>query len=96
MRYLEDYTNGVFLDILPFNGASNGSNFSGSYVIESIITLEFSSNNSTTTPLRICSALFPLFSKVPLLFLSYQTLPFMSLDITLVSTVFDTKGKSKP
>lgn len=46
----KDYTNGVFLDILPFNGASNGSNFSGSYVIESIeappgVTVEGTSKN---------------------------------------------------
>lgn len=46
----KDYNNGIFLDILPFNGASNGSNFSGSYVIESIeappgVTVEGTSKN---------------------------------------------------
>ncbi len=46
----KDYVNGVFLDILPFNGDSAGSNFSGSYVIESItappgVTVEGTAKN---------------------------------------------------
>ena len=32
----KDYFNGVFLDILPFNGDTNGSNYTGSYTIKDI------------------------------------------------------------
>lgn len=56
----KDYTNGVFLDILPFNGDARGTSYNGSYTIEKFnvptgVTIEGTNtpaNNITDDPLN--------------------------------------------